>query len=88
MTELEQLREELKAEKLRVSALSTLVASLEKERDHYLKQYDSLVRSKLELRAETLESERKANELLTNEVEALQQLVKELRRDGLRSHLG
>ena len=79
MGDIEQLREELKAERLRVSALRTLVTSLEKERDYYLKQYDSLVRSKLELRAETLESERKANEFLTNEVERLENVIRELR---------
>lgn len=79
MTELEQLREDLKAERLRVASLRTLVASLEKQRDFFQKELDKLVRSKLEFKADTLDSERRANEILTNEVERLENANAELR---------
>lgn len=81
MTEIEQLREELRAEKLRVSALRTLVASLEKQRES-LERDLGFFRIENDWRkdaATLIESEREANEILTNEIESLQQTILELR---------
>lgn len=82
MTELERVKAELLEERKRVSAYKNLVESLEKSRNFYMLQHDWAKEAALQI-----ESERKANELLTNEVEAIHRLVEELRSE-LRTRMG
>lgn len=73
-----ELLQKLKEERARVSGYKTLVKNLERHIDFYQKQNDKITRLLLQHRSDNLESERKANEILTNEVERLENVVREL----------
>lgn len=68
-SEVEELKKEIASMKVQISAYKNLQQSGDKIRQH---------QSKLLSEAKTVDSEREANELLTNENEALKERIKEL----------